>query len=316
MTDLVPVASLASEVAQYGPTRRVHVLIAAWLAEYDSINTQKAYERDLKMWLKFCDEQGVDPLNTLRAAVALWKQQGAGYEKAHPASVARRLSAVASWYEYLVQEEVLDRSPASHVKRPKVDPDHSTTYGLDEQEVRAMIEAAGDMGLRIVAVIVVLVLTGLRVAELVFADIEDLGWDRKQRTVDVTRKGGARQRIPLTEPAWLALEAFIGDRTSGPLITTRTGARISPFQVARIVKRVSRAAGIKAWEKVSPHALRHAFVTLSLDAGAVIEDVQDAVGHRDIKTTIRYRRNRRKLENNPTHKLTEFLIGKNEEDDL
>lgn len=314
--DLVPTTSLAAEVAAYGPTRRVHVLVASWLAEYDSPNTRDAYARDMKMWLKFCDEHQIDPLNTHRAAVALWKQQGAGYANPHGPSVARRLSAVASWYEYLVQEEVIERSPAVHVKRPKVDADHSTTYGLDEAEVRAMIEAAGEISVRVVAVVVVLVLTGLRVAELVWADVEDLGWDRKLRTVDVTRKGGARQRIPLTEPAWVALHEFIGDRTSGPLITTKTGARISPFQVRRIVKRVARMAGLPAWEQVTPHALRHAFVTLSLDAGAMIEDVQDAVGHRDIKTTIRYRRNRRKLENNPTHKLTEFLIGKDEEDDL
>jgi len=315
MTDLVPITSLSDEVSQYGPTRRVQVLVAAWLASFNAVNTQKAYARDMKMWLRFCEEADVDPLAVLRVHVDAWKQRGAGFDapKPHPPSVARRLSAVSSWYEYLVQEEVLDRSPAAHVKRPKVDNRHSTTFGLDEHEARAVIKAAGECGLRELAVVSVLLLTGIRNSELVESDVEDLGHERGHFTLDVTRKGGAKQRIVLTLAAVAALEVYLADRKSGPLIVTRTGARISREQVARIVRKVAIAAKVPHADKVSPHSLRHAFVTLSMDAGAMVEDVQDAVGHQSLDTTMRYKRNRGRLERFPGDKLARFVLGGDEE---
>ncbi|MFC5268492.1 tyrosine-type recombinase/integrase [Kribbella qitaiheensis] len=312
MSDLVPVSSLAAEVAQYGPTRRVQVLVASWLAGYDSPHTRRAYARDMKMWLKFCEEIDLDPLLAIRVHLDAWRQRYCGYEARHDPSVARRLSGVSSWYEYLVQEEVLDRSPTAHVKRPNVDSSHSTTFGLDEHEARAVIKAAGEFGPRELAVISVLMLTGIRVNELVMSDVGDLGHERGHFTLDVTRKRGARQRIVLVAGAVAALEAYLDGRTSGPLIVTRQG-RISPRQVQRIVKQVAVAAKVPHGEKVSPHSLRHAFVTLSLDAGAMVEEVQDAVGHKSLDTTMRYKRNRGRLDKFPGYKLAAWLNGDDEE---
>lgn len=313
MTDLVPITSLSDEVAKYGPTRRIQMLVASWLASFDSPETRRAYARDMRMWIKFCDELDVDPLAAIRVHVDAWKQQKAGYENPSATSLARRLSAVSSWYEYLVQEEVLDRSPAAHVKRPKVDNRHSSTFGLDEHEARAVILAAGESGLRELAVVSVLVFTGIRNSELCGSDVSDLGRERGHFTLDVTRKGGARQRVVLTDEPVVALGAYLGDRESGPLIATRTGARIAQHQVYRIVKKVALAAKVPHAEKVSPHSLRHAFVTLSLDAGAMVEDVQDAVGHKSLDTTMRYKRNRGRLDKSPGYKLAAFLNGDSEE---
>lgn len=313
MSDLVPVSSLAAEVARYGPTRRVQVLVASWLASFDSPQTRRAYARDMKTWLAFCDEHNLEPLSVLRVHIDAWKQVGAGYASPHPPSVARRVSAVSSWYEYLVREEILERSPAAHVKRPKVDNRHSSTFGLDEDEARAVIQAAGEYGLRELAVITVLMLTGIRNSELVMSNVEDLGRDRGHHTLDVVRKGGARQRIPLSPEAVAALNAYLAGRDSGPLVVTRSGARISQYQVYRIVRKVAIAAKVPHAAKVSPHSLRHAFVTLSLDAGAMVEDVQDAVGHQSLDTTMRYKRNRGRLDKFPGYKLAEFLNGNNKE---
>jgi len=312
MTEIVPV-TLVDEVAQYGPTRRINVLVASWLASFNSFHTQRAYARDMKMWLQFCDEKELDPLRALRAHIDLWKQVGAGYREPKNTSLARRLCAVSSWYEYLVEEDVLDRNPAAHVKRPHVDPYHTDTRGLNEAESRAMMTAAVEEGWRDAVVVTMLLLGGLRCSELVMADVEHLGRERGYRTIDVTRKGGTIQRLPLTEPSVAAIEAYLDDRGSGPLVQTETGKRISPFQVYRLVQKIARKAGIPDPDEVTPHSLRHAFVTLSLEAGAPIEDVQRSVGHRDPKTTIRYNHSRRDLEKNSTHKLTEHLLGKDEE---
>lgn len=313
MTDLVPVQGLAAQVAQYGPTRRVQLLVAAWLASFDSPHTRDAYSRDMRLWIRFCDEIDVDPLNALRVHIDAWKQRDCDFTSGHKPSVSRRLSAVSSWYEYLVHEEVLDRSPAAHVKRPPVDKRHSSTFGLDEDEARAVIEAAGEYGLRELAVVATLMMTGIRRSELTAADVDDLGHERGHYTLDVTRKGGGVQRIPLVPAAVAAIEAYLAGRTSGPLITTKTGARVSGHQILRIVRKVAIAAKVPHAEKVSPHSLRHAFVTLSMDAGAMVEDVQDAVGHKSLDTTMRYKRNRGRLDKFPGYKLAAFLGGKDEE---
>lgn len=313
MTDLVRVAGLADEVAAYGPTRRVQVLVAAWLASFNSVHTQKAYARDMKMWLKFCDQHDLDPLQAIRAHIDLWKTQKAGYADPSDASLSRRISSISSWYDYLVHEEVLTRSPAAHIRRPKIDPYYSSTHGLDQAGAKAMIAAAGDFGARELAVVGGLLLTGLRVSELVLADVDDLGHEQGFRTIDVTRKGGAKQRLSLSEAAALVLDSYVADRSDGPLVVTKSGARISVHQVARIVRKVALAAKVPHADKISPHSLRHTFVTLSFESGAAIEDVQNAVGHRDPKTTVRYNRARQQLKRNPAHVLAQFLSDDKEQ---
>jgi site-specific recombinase XerD len=278
-----------------------------------SEHTRKAYERDMRQWLAFCDEANVDPLAALRAHADVWKNRGAGYSNPAPASLARRLSAVASWYNYLVQEDVVDRSPLAHVSRPPVS-DESTTRCLTREQAKSMTDCATDLGPRDEAVIKLLLFSGVRESEAILSDIDDLGWEDGHRTLDVIRKGGKIQRIALSLVAADALERYIGDRTKGPIFVTSTGARMSASQVFRTVRRVARVADVPDPDEISPHSLRHTFATLSLDAGADIRQVQVDMGHADPKTTIRYDRARLRLRNAATYKLTEWILGDPDED--
>lgn len=313
MSEIVPVASLADEVASYGPTRRIHVLIAVWLESKNSQHTREAYERDMKQWLKFCDEANVDPLQALRAHADIWRNRGAGYADPAPASVARRLSAVSSWYTYLVQEDILDKSPLAHVARPAVS-DESSTRGLSRDEARAVCEAARESGGWDEVVTKLLLFTGARESEIVLADVEDLGFEDGHRTLDVTRKGGKVQRLAIDLAAADPLEQYLGGRESGPLIVGRDGQRISPDQVFRTVRRVARIAGIPDPDGITPHSLRHTFATLSMDAGVDLRQIQKDMGHADPKTTIRYDRARRRLRDAATYKVTQWILGDQEEE--
>jgi site-specific recombinase XerD len=313
MSELVPAASLADEVAEYGPTRRIRVLVAVWLESKRSEHTRRAYERDMTMWLKFLDENDVDPLQALRAHADIWKNRGAGYDSPAASSLARRLSAVASFYNYLVQEDLLDRSPFSHVARPEVS-DESTTRGLTKAQARSMTERATESGPRDEALIKLLLFSGLRESEAILADVTDLGWEDDHRTLDVVRKGGKIQRVALSLVVADALEQMIGDRESGPLFVTGTGARLSASQVFRTVRRVARLADVPDPNEVTPHSLRHTFATLSMDAGVDIRQVQVDMGHADPKTTIRYDRARRRLRNAGTYKVTDWILGDQEEE--
>ena len=117
----------------------------------------------------------------------------------------------------------------------------------------------------------------------------------------MVRKGGARRVLPLPPPAAAAVELLVEElqevRSLGhadPLLVDGAGARLDRFDAVRVVRRLARAAGIG--KVVSPHSLRHTFVTLALDAGASLRDVQDSAGHADPRPTRRYDRGRHSLD--------------------
>jgi integrase/recombinase XerD len=91
----------------------------------------------------------------------------------------------------------------------------------------------------------------------------------------------------------LTIQPAIGERTDGPLFLAADGRRLDRHGAARIVRRVTRRAGIA--KHVSPHTLRHAFITAALDAGVPLRDVQEAASHADPRTTVRYDRARTSL---------------------
>ena len=91
--------------------------------------------------------------------------------------------------------------------------------------------------------------------------------------------------------------------TPGPLLATESGRRLTQAQVFATVRRLARAAGLPAAEKISPHSLRHSAATAALDDGAPLRDVQDFLGHADPRTTRRYDRNRGSLDRSPAHRL-------------
>jgi site-specific recombinase XerD len=104
-----------------------------------------------------------------------------------------------------------------------------------------------------------------------------------------------------------AIDLAIGERTDGPLFIAADGQRLDRHGAARIVRRVTRRAGIA--KHVSPHTLRHAFITAALDAGVPLRDVQEAASHADPRTTMRYDRARTSLDRHATYIVAAFIAG-------
>jgi len=145
------------------------------------------------------------------------------------------------------------------------------------------------------------------VSEAAGADIEHLGVERGHRTLVITRKGGKVVTIPLAPRTARAIDLAIGERTEGPLFATADGRRLDRHGAARIVARATRRAQIA--KHVSPHTLRHAFITAALDAGVPLRDVQEAASHADPRTTIRYDRARTSLDRHATYIVAAFIAG-------
>jgi integrase/recombinase XerD len=300
---------------------RERLLVATWLVSLRSARTRRAYFGDLAAWLAWLGERHLDPLSVGRVQVDMWVRAhtDAG---AKPVTIRRRLAALSGWYRYLAAHDVIEHHPVAGVVRPWVDPDHSETIGLDRDQARALLAAAdadtGRARLRTAAALRVLLHNSLRVDELCQADVADLGHDKGHRVLTVARKGHRRARMPLAPSTWDALEAYLVDRAhragladwrqlEGPLLATATGGRLRQSQLWELIQRLAKAAGIESWARLSVHSLRHTGITLALDAGATLRDVQDYAGHRDPRTTRRYDRSRHSLDRSAVYTVAAYL---------
>jgi hypothetical protein len=158
---------------------------------------------------------------TSKASPGNWKQ-GAGPRGCHPPAVHHRRI-----YKYTVEEELLEHSPAAHVRRPRVDYE-SHAAALDRNELGALLVAAGLRPPIEHALISLLALNGMRVSEATGAGIEHLDLERGHRTLTITRKGGKVVTIPLAPHTARAIDLVIGERTSAPVFLAADGAAAGP----------------------------------------------------------------------------------------
>jgi integrase/recombinase XerD len=274
--------------------QRAALLAQAFLAGYAG-RTRESYATDLKQWGAWCAEHGVEVLEASRAHVQVFARQLEEAGRA-PSTIGRKLSAIGGFYAYCVVEGELPKSPVAHVRRPRVS-DESPRFGLDKDELRRLLAAAAAHSPVALALVSLLALNGLRVSEACRATRADLSVDRGHQLLTITRKGGKKATIPLAARTAAAVLAIAN--TDGPLLG------MDRYAAWRLIARLVDAAGIT--KTISPHSLRHTFVTLALDAGVALRDVQDAAGHADPRTTRRYDRGRQSLDRHATYDVTRFL---------
>ena len=285
-------------------TAHERLALAGFLAGYRGL-TREAYALDLRQFTTWCRARSLPLFAVRRADIEGFARDLEARGRAC-ATVTRRLSTIAGLYKYAVEEELLDHSPAAHVRRPRVDYESHAT-ALDRNELGALLVAAGLGEPPEHALISLLALNGLRVSEATGADIEHLGLERGHRTLTITRKGGKVVTIPLAPRTARAIDLATGERCDGPLFLAEDGRRLDRHGAGRIVRKVARRAGIT--KPVSPHTLRHAFITAALDAGVPLRDVQEAASHADPRTTIRYDRARGSLDRHATYIVAAYIAG-------
>jgi integrase/recombinase XerD len=200
----------------------------------------------------------------------------------------------------------MERNPAVNVRRPR-QRQESTMSGLDRNELGVFLVQAGLSGVRDHALACLLALNGLRVSEAIDTDVDDLGLERGHHTLRIVRKGGNTVVVPLAPRTARTVYLAIGERDKGPIFVAGSGARMNRHQAARVVRRLARQAGID--KTISPHSLRHSFITAALDAGVPLRDVQEAASHADPRTTMRYDRARRSLDRHATYIVATFVAG-------
>ncbi len=209
------------------------------------------------------------------------------------ASIARKLSAIRSFYRYLLREEMVSTSPVAATSSPKLD--RRLPSFLTIEEVVRLLEApdsATPQGQRDRALMELLYASGLRVSELVKLNLEQVNLDSSE--IRVWGKGSKERMVLMGKPAVETLTAYLSqgrtellDKKSGSaLFLNRDGQRLTERGVQKILERYTKIAGLN--KRVHPHMLRHTFATHLLDGGADLRVVQELLGHANLSSTQIY----------------------------
>jgi integrase/recombinase XerD len=290
-----------------------------WFASIESEHTRRAYETDIKDFMRFAGLKEPEDFRLInRAHVLAWRKDIEARELAG-ATVRRKLAALASLYEFLCDKNAVRENPVKGVRRPKVDTNEGKTPALGDHEARALLDTPSTdtlKGLRDRAILSVLLFHALRREELTKLRVKDYNHARQGVPhMLVHGKGGKTRYVP-THPAtlghigeYLAKAGHASD-LDGPLFRAAT-KRGRPSKTGGLsVEGVYRSA-VKLYmqkngltqELHAPHALRATAATNALLHGADIAKVQEWLGHANIQTTRIYDRRTSKPEDSPTFRV-------------
>jgi len=208
-------------------------------------------------------------------------------------SIARKLSAIRSFYRYLMREELLENNPLDKSSSPKLDKRLPEFLSIDEMlRLLSAPDTSTPVGQRDRAILELLYASGLRVSELVSLDINRINLYTNE--IRVVGKGSKERMTLMGKPAARALKIYLGDgrpqllgsTIGNAVFVSRYGKRIVERRVQRILEKYSAIAGIE--KNIHPHVLRHTFATHMLDGGADLRVVQELLGHANLSSTQIY----------------------------
>jgi integrase/recombinase XerC len=255
-----------------------------------SENTCIHYRRDLAELLAFCRKAGIKGWQQLDTHGVRQFAASAHRRGLSGRSIQRRLSAIRSFYNYLLREQQVTSNPAHDVRAPKSERRLPDTLNVDDI-ARLMGGSAHDgLALRDLAMLELMYSSGLRLAELVSLNLDDI--DLAEHMVRVTGKGNKTRVVPVGAKALAALRAWLQCRPAQlqagetAVFTSRRGRRLGRRAVQQRVKRWARQQGVPG--DVHPHTLRHSFASHLLESSGDLRAVQELLGHADISTTQIY----------------------------
>ncbi len=255
-----------------------------------SVHTVAAYGRDIAQFSDFAGERALETLTSADIRTFLLKLREEGKSSR---SLARCLSAVKSFFRFLIAENYLKENPAEILESPKLWRHIPDVISLDQ--VEALLASPNPktlLGIRDKAMLEILYATGLRVSELVSLRVSDV--DLKVGFLRTLGKGSKERVVPIGAVANEAVDDYLlrsrpsllKGRSANELFITRRCGKMTRQGFWKLLKIYALKANIKP--SLSPHSLRHAFATHLLERGADLRSVQEMLGHSDISTTQIY----------------------------
>lgn len=216
------------------------------------------------------------------------------HKKNKKVTIARKLSAIRTFFRFLIKQGVVERNPATAVTTPKQEKKIPTYLPVDDIfRLLDSIETKTLLKARNRAMFETLYSCGIRVSELANLDVEDI--DRSSGIIRVLGKGNRERLVPIGRKALGAIADYrkMLKREhpetavdSGPLFLNKSGTRLTTRSIARILDKIAKECGLVI--PISPHGLRHTFATHMLDAGADLRAIQELLGHKSLATTQKY----------------------------
>ena len=305
-TALTPTASPAPHHPHALPSVAVLAAIPEeelWLQGQLSVHTRRAYKEDVHHFMRTLRVTSQDELRQVsRAAVIAWIRAMEA-EDAKPRTVRRRLAALSSLFNHLIEHHAATTNPVSSIKRPKVNRRTGVTKAFSATQARLLLDAPDDTtveGLRDRAILSVLLQAGPRRAEVASMRVKDFHQDGGYWGLQYTKKGNEDHSLSLNPQSVRRLRQYLDAAshevdTDGPLFRAiRTSWRnpaedrfLSADLIGRMVgKYMKQALGIE--RGFSAHSCRATFATNALEKGCPLERVQEALGHADSRTTKLY----------------------------
>ena len=258
-----------------------------------SDNSVKSYDYDLILFKKFLIANKINdtPLNCKPETIKNYLYKSFSDKKS--ISQARSISAIKSFFNYLIFEGYIKDSPISNIESPKQE--KKLPKVLTEEEIKKLINSIDlnhDFGQRNKTIIEILYGTGIRVSELINLKLSNIFF--KENIIKVIGKGNKERFVPLGEIASNELKIYINNRnrlkidskSSDILFLNRYGRGLTRSMIFKIISDASKRVGLD--KKISPHTLRHSFATHLIKNGADLRTIQLILGHESITTTEIY----------------------------
>ena len=268
-----------------------------------TLNTRKNYLIDVRQFKEFLvknysfpEYPGADYLMHVDHMVIRAFLGSLYREKKKKVTIARKVTALRTFFDYLLREGMVKVNHADMVQAPRAEKYIPTFLSVDEMLTLLKTEIKSDMaGLRDRAIIELFYSSGVRLSELVGLNVVDI--DFTTCLMKVRGKGRKERIVPVGDPALASVREYLEkkeevlkkDRYSGssdPVFISARGGRLSTRTVARILDRRVLMSGLN--RKISPHALRHTFATHMMEAGADLRAIQELLGHESLSTTQKY----------------------------
>ncbi|MCB2154074.1 tyrosine recombinase XerC [bacterium] len=260
-----------------------------------SPRTREAYRYDLERFHKYLSGDGKESIGLKDVTPDHIREYMEFLQKDHgykATTLSRVVASVRVFFDFCLEQELIDTSPAKDVHRPKL-PKKLPIY-LIEEEVRKLLTAVDTstwIGRRDLTMLITMVYTGVRLQELVGLDTLDVDFSRE--TIKILGKGNKERLVPMNRQVREALELWLNDAErkvadgERALFTSSRGRRLSGRSVQYMVDRYVERAGIDK-ERISPHKLRHTFATLLHGRDVDLVDIQALMGHASIASTQIY----------------------------
>lgn len=257
-------------------------------------NTLEAYKQDLVDFLKFVKNAGLEDLKSVTNAEVVGYLLHLKEEGKSAATVNRKAASIRAFYKFMIEKGYTSQNPALDIKSPKIERKNLEFLTVEEVDKLLSLPDGSIRGIRDRAILEVLYATGIRVSEIIEADIEDI--NLRMGFITCNGEHGKARIVPMGRPAKAALEEYVydarphllrknqkGGKAENALFVNYAGDRITRQGLWKIIKEYAAKAGIE--HKITPQTLRNSFAVHMIQNGADLKSLQELLGHEDIAAT-------------------------------